>query len=62
MWSLCDAVVLYTYFTHSYAGKPLQINEESSKYYVKGTDEYTKYLVNGASEYTLFSGCNISLD
>ena len=60
--SLCNSVVLYTNFTHPYAGKPSQINEESSKYYVKGSGEYTKYLVNGASEYTSFPGCKISLD
>ena len=48
--SLCDAVVPYTYFTHHYAGKPSQKNEELSKYYVKGTDEHTKYLVNGATQ------------
>ena len=60
--SLCNTVVLYTYFTHPYAGKLSQINEESSKYYVKETDDCTNYLVNGASQYTSFSGCCISLD
>ena len=60
--SLCYAVVLYTYFTHSHVRKPSQISEESSKHYVKVTDKYTKYLVNGASEYTSLSGCSISLD
>lgn len=59
--SLSNAVVLYTHFTHPYAGKPSQINEESPKHYVKGTDEYTKYLENGTSDYTSFSGYNISL-
>ena len=60
--SLCYAVVLYTYFTQTYVRKPSQINEESLKHYVKGTDKYTTYLVNGASEYTSLSGCSIFLD
>ena len=37
--SLCDVVVPYTYFTQPYTKKPLQINEESLRYYVKETDE-----------------------
>lgn len=37
--SLCDVVVPYTYFTQPYTKKPLQINEELLRYYVKETDE-----------------------
>ena len=60
--SLCDAVVTYTYYTLPYAGKPSEINNETSKYYIAGTDEYTKYLVNGVNHYNSIDGSNISMD
>ena len=40
---LCDLSVQYTYFT--YAGKPEDLNNEASKFYITGTDKYSKYLV-----------------
>ena len=60
--SLCDAVVTYTYYTLPYVGKPSEINNEASKYYIAGTDEYTKYLVNGVIHYNSIKGSNISMD
>ena len=60
--SLCDAVVPFTYYTLSYAGKPSETNNEASKYYITGTDEYTKYLVNGVNHYHSIGGSNLSMD
>ena len=60
--SLCDAVVPYTYYTLSYAGKPSETSNEASKYYIAGTDEYTKYLVNGVNHYHSIDGSNLSMD
>ena len=60
--SLCDAVVTYTYHTLPYAGKPSEINNEASKYYIAGTDEYTMYLVNDVNHYNSIDGSNISMD
>ena len=60
--SLCDAVVTYTYHTLQYARKPSEINNEASKYYIAGTDEYKKYLVSGVNHYNSIDGSNISMD
>ena len=60
--SLCDAVVTYTYYTLPYVGKPSEINNEASKYYIAETDEYTKYLVNGVNHYNSIHESNISMD
>ena len=60
--SLYDAVVPYTYYTRPYAGKPSKTNNEASKYYISGTDEYTRYLVNGVNHYNSIDGSNISMD
>ena len=60
--SLCDAVVTYTYHTLPYARKPSEINNEASKYYIAGTDEYKKYLVSGVNHYNSIDGSNISMD
>ena len=40
--SLCDSSVQYTYFTLPYASKPEDLNNEASKFYITGTDEYLK--------------------
>ena len=42
--SLRDAVVTYTYYTVRYARKTSEINNEASKYYTAGTDEYKSTL------------------
>ena len=52
----------YTYYTLTYAGKPSKTNNEASKYYISGTDEYTKYLVNGVNNCNFTDGSNISVD
>ena len=41
--SFCDSSVQYTYFILPYAGKPEDLNNEASKFYITGTDEYSKY-------------------
>ena len=46
--SLYDAVVPCTFYRLQYARKLLQTNNEASKYYISGIDEYTKYLVNSS--------------
>ena len=43
--SLCDLSVQYTYFTFPYAGKPEDLNNQVSEFYITGTNEYSKYLV-----------------
>ena len=58
--SLCDAKVLYTYSTLSYAGKPEVIG--ANDYYVTSCNEYTKWLVNNFQTYGTLQGRNISLD
>lgn len=60
--SLCDSSVQYTYFTLPYAGKPEDLNNEASKFYITGTDEYSKYLVENFNRFNSIKGCNISMD
>ena len=60
--SLCDAVVLYLYFSLPYGGKPDDLSGEAAKYYVTGTDEYTKYLATEFAKVNSLEGCNISMD
>ena len=50
------------YYTLPYARKPSKTNNEASKYYVSGTDEYTKYFVNDVNHYSSIDGSNISMD
>ena len=38
----------------------IETNNEASKLYVSGNDEYTKYL--GGSQHKSLDGCNISMD
>ena len=58
--SLSDVVVLYTYYTLPYDGKPDEINGDS--HYVTGTDKYTEYFVDGLQEHVDLSGRNVSMD
>ena len=60
--SLCDSSAQYTYFTLPYAGKPEDLNNESNKFYITGSDEYTKYLVENFNRFNSIKGYNISMD
>ena len=60
--SLCDLPVQYTYFTLPYARKPEDLNNEASKFYITGTDEYSRYLVENFNHFNSIKGCNISMD
>ena len=52
----------YMYYTLLYAGKPSEANNEASKYYTSGTDEYAKYLVIGVNHYNSINGSNVSME
>ena len=52
----------YMYYTLLYAGKPSEANNEASKYYISGTDEYAKYLVIGVNHYNSINGSNVSME
>ena len=60
--SLCDSSVQNTYFTLPYAGKSEDLNNEASKFYITGTNEYSKYLVENFNCFNSIKGCNISVD
>ena len=60
--SLCDSSVQYTYFTLPYAGKPEDLNNKASKFYITVTDEYSKYLVENFKRFNSIKGCNISMN
>ena len=60
--SLCDSSIQYTYFTLPYASKPEDLNNEASKFYITGTDEYSKYLVETFNRFNSIKGCDITMD
>ena len=60
--SICDLLVQYANFTLPYAGKPEDLSNEASKFYITGTDESSKYLVENLNRFNSIKGCNISMD
>ena len=49
----------YTYASHVYAGKPVDL---PNQFYLSGTDNYTKYLIDYLAERSVLSGRNLTMD
>ena len=60
--SLCDSSAQYTYFTLPYAGNPEDLNNEASKFYITGTNEYSNFLAENFNRFSSIKSCNISMD
>lgn len=52
---------VFNIFNLPYAGKPDDVNNKASKFYITGTGQYTKYHVECFFEHNSTKGCNISM-